>query len=619
MQSSAIFDDDHGAIAVIALLMAVFLVGALYYVVGLGHAALLRERLQDAADAGAFSTAVVQARGMNLLVLINLVMSALLAVLVALKLVQALAIVASAVLAGLAWICWPCAALLPEVLVIENNVKQAADTVRQQVMPMLDVLHSAAHAIRDCIPVIAQVEVVDTVLSRYSPPASFGFAIPSSAALPTKDDDYSKLCRKAGEFAGDMALLPLNPLLAQSGLLRDAVGGAVGSLAASGSDWFCGADGAKPPEYEVSYWEHLPTLPERQACKDARGNKGDIAQVCALATAAEARSMPDALTGECANVPCDSDRYALRARLARDVCNPNTDHELTDYGWQERTVTRQYAVVHGVWQLIATSAQPPQLIMPPKNADPTKGEYGERGDGTLPCPGARGQVEWNPDQPQPGQDAAPTPVCTELLDSVTQSDRGIPVSRTDTVREVLRIFHCDKHVKHKQAVEGFGGNSVASDGSQSSSYAPQGAKDGAEMGDDNFQARVVVLGKPQSSFAENVLRVASWGQPPAQGTWSAAEQLARYQVAQAEFYYDDPDASNGHVEWLWHMSWRARLRRFRMPSADHVGAGGGTTLDGLQLPATGLDACKRVQTPGTPDACTDLDTKLTTLATLIAH
>src|SRR5207244_1431493 len=79
--------------------MAVFLTAALYYIVGIGDAIWQRERMQDAADAAAFSAAVLHARGMNLLVLINMVMAALLAVLVTLKLVETLVIVAMVAIA----------------------------------------------------------------------------------------------------------------------------------------------------------------------------------------------------------------------------------------------------------------------------------------------------------------------------------------------------------------------------------------------------------------------------------------------------------------------------------------------------------------------------------------
>src|SRR5690606_12166406 len=86
--------DEQGAIMLLGVFMAIFLTAMVWYVVGIGDALLYRERMQDAADAAAFSAAVTHARGMNLLVLINMVMAALLAVLVALKLIEAILLAA---------------------------------------------------------------------------------------------------------------------------------------------------------------------------------------------------------------------------------------------------------------------------------------------------------------------------------------------------------------------------------------------------------------------------------------------------------------------------------------------------------------------------------------------
>lgn len=53
--------DESGAMMVIGLFFAFFLVGALYYILGIGQAVLYRERLQDAADTAAFAGAVFKA------------------------------------------------------------------------------------------------------------------------------------------------------------------------------------------------------------------------------------------------------------------------------------------------------------------------------------------------------------------------------------------------------------------------------------------------------------------------------------------------------------------------------------------------------------------------------
>src|SRR5215472_17644823 len=71
--------DERGAIVVMSLLFACFLTGMLWYVMGIADAVVFRDRMQEAADAVAFSAAVVHARGMNFIVILNLIMFALVA------------------------------------------------------------------------------------------------------------------------------------------------------------------------------------------------------------------------------------------------------------------------------------------------------------------------------------------------------------------------------------------------------------------------------------------------------------------------------------------------------------------------------------------------------------
>ncbi|HEY0465795.1 MAG TPA: hypothetical protein VGC79_16390, partial [Polyangiaceae bacterium] len=73
--SQNLAQDTRGAILVVGIVFGVLLVGALWHVAGIGDAIAWRERAQDAADAGAFENAVWNARGMNVLVAINIVMS----------------------------------------------------------------------------------------------------------------------------------------------------------------------------------------------------------------------------------------------------------------------------------------------------------------------------------------------------------------------------------------------------------------------------------------------------------------------------------------------------------------------------------------------------------------
>jgi hypothetical protein len=74
--------DTRGAVLVVGIVMGALLVGALWHIASVGDAVIWRERMQDAADAGAFENAVWHARGMNVLAAINIIMSMVLAVLV---------------------------------------------------------------------------------------------------------------------------------------------------------------------------------------------------------------------------------------------------------------------------------------------------------------------------------------------------------------------------------------------------------------------------------------------------------------------------------------------------------------------------------------------------------
>src|SRR5688500_18521132 len=67
-----VLKDERGAILVLGIFMCACMVGALWYLAGIGSAIIYRERMQEGVDAVAFSGAVLHARGMNLIVLLNL-------------------------------------------------------------------------------------------------------------------------------------------------------------------------------------------------------------------------------------------------------------------------------------------------------------------------------------------------------------------------------------------------------------------------------------------------------------------------------------------------------------------------------------------------------------------
>jgi hypothetical protein len=87
--------DRRGAILVPAVVMGAVLVGALFYVAAVGDAIIFRTQLQDAADATAWKSAVWHARGMNALVVLNVVMSVALGVFALLRIVEVVLLICS--------------------------------------------------------------------------------------------------------------------------------------------------------------------------------------------------------------------------------------------------------------------------------------------------------------------------------------------------------------------------------------------------------------------------------------------------------------------------------------------------------------------------------------------
>lgn len=234
--------DEGGAIMVMGVFMAVLLVGMIYYVSGIGETVLYRERMQDASDAGAFGAAVMHARGMNIISLLNMVMAAVLAVLVALKIVEALItaalLIATAICAGCGPACGGCCYACPLAVTLELGREDVAATIASVEPPIQNVVslsNSVAVGVREGMPLAAQAKVVEYGAYTFNEPTRAGFMYPIIRSLPTEDDDSNLLCRKAGQEAAVIAL----PQLVRWPVRRF-VSPATGWLAATFSGYFCG-------------------------------------------------------------------------------------------------------------------------------------------------------------------------------------------------------------------------------------------------------------------------------------------------------------------------------------------------------------------------------------------
>ncbi|MET0340491.1 MAG: hypothetical protein ABW252_05785 [Polyangiales bacterium] len=281
--SSRLHADTRGAMLVIGIAMGILLVGALYNIVSVGDAILWREHMQDTADAAAFEASVWQARGMNVIAFMNMLMAAAMAVLVA---VRGIIILTSVVLVALSAASAACLlAFLPvgitQALCVlgatARPVVQSANTwavrAEQRIAPrvnrFLETVQTAQSVVATVTPLIAareasvrntaEFETVAFALgpSMLMPTTSDGararldvgfdrsamIRIGRGLSLPVSLDGDFKLCEKAGQFLPNEILavteatgLSNGTLDAAGGFMRSLLGGITGSLPAL----FCG-------------------------------------------------------------------------------------------------------------------------------------------------------------------------------------------------------------------------------------------------------------------------------------------------------------------------------------------------------------------------------------------
>jgi hypothetical protein len=238
---------ETGAVLIMALFAGVLLIGLLYHVTGVGRSALEQQTMQDAADATAFTAATVNARGMNIIALLNLIMVAVLTILVALRLVESLvtvALTAVSVCCAVPGYGAVCCGLEAPLALVEEKVTTVADEYQEIAVELLKGLNSASDAVNEIVPVIALAEGAAVASSEpYSPPSDFGVVYPFFNGLPTVEGSYGELCKRAGEnVATPMQYTVPSPELGE--LLTDLLGDLIGELTETFSSYYCGDDGS---------------------------------------------------------------------------------------------------------------------------------------------------------------------------------------------------------------------------------------------------------------------------------------------------------------------------------------------------------------------------------------
>lgn len=548
--------DEAGAILVIGVFLAVFLVGMLFYVVGIGEAVLRRERLGDAADAVSMASAVMHARSMNLIVLVNQVMAALLAVLVAVRLVEMLATLAMLILLAAAFVGGEAGlAAIPGLEAVRSGANEAYTSLDQPIHAALRALHGVAQAVRSLAPGLAELQAA-AVVGELDPKDTVtrGFVVLPRLTLPVENDGFDVLCDHAGKNAAEVAMIPLASLVPG---ISDEIETALGGLAGSASDWFCGKKGESPPAIRRTVTRVLPTLGVRARC-EASARESDCAEVARV----EAESEPDP-TGAC-RTNCGSDGpYQERIERARDQCNPGTRAGLRGFSWQERRARIEFVNRGTGWEPTGRRWSDPPLRV---SLDDSSSEH--------PCGTARARYSLDFSGPLRVSPASLSmvPVCSTPIVLPVWRGNGVDVV---AITEVLQIFRC---VVSEEREIGGNFDDPARSG-DAGDEAPERLVADALLGGETFQQRAVVEASEPKGYIDGILETTTWGVKVGDPATDIVG-LGRFSVAQAEYYFDH-DGRTPRDEWMWSRRWTARLRRFRLPVSPREGTPGGALLGQL--------------------------------------
>jgi hypothetical protein len=549
--------NDRGAVMLISVYFAIFGVSMLYLAIGAGETVLFREHLQDAADAAALSGAITHARVMNIIVLINVVMAALLAVLVTIKLVEGAAIVGAVIAAGLAWFTGGTSlAAIPPLNALRANMASLYEEAKDPIFTALEALKDAADAIKAAAPAASDT-VVQSDIEENAAIVLAGFASPTVEELPVEDDAYEELCRKAGEFPVQMAKKALGDLPGVDAVLS-ALEGPMGNMTHSLSAWFCGDGENSVPNLDQELDKAAqPRTEKTRACESekmapsvAGDEKNATSALCAEADAERQAAEPDEY-GRCKHgYDCSlGGPYDRTVIAAREQCDPNSIPKPKTYRYQTETGRVTYTWKNSRWV-----RGTPEITKSWVNEEPTK---------KLPCAVSgifpRLVYQYNRNVHPNAQSAEVLPACSdEHAPRYTPPKGSNNITETVKFTQVTQVLSCErKETIHVPVSEDKSPGKVAEN-----TKSPKRVLGDAKLGDEHFQVRALMQGSTELRESQRLVRLGLWGKPDPTNPLESLRELGGFSLAQAEYFYDGRE---GRDAWMWNMNWRARLVRFAMP------------------------------------------------------
>ncbi|HEY2514073.1 MAG TPA: hypothetical protein VGI39_24570 [Polyangiaceae bacterium] len=274
--SAGLVRDERGAIMVMGIFMCAILAGALWYVAGIGDAIVFRERMQEAADSVTFSGAIIDARGMNIIVLINLLMASILAIRVAIRVIMVLCAIMEAVMYAIG------AALNVfggEFFVALGDgfdagrraMKAADDATYDAINDALKALNVAWNGVAKLTPAASYLGALE-MNGKYKPPVGDVPPVPVGAIsslgsggtlfLPVQDGTLDDLCHRSIDALDSVF----------KDIAGDTLGGLLGGMFKGVADvdpmYFCGFSNGPPDTSKIG----------NSACSQAAGKACDQLQ-----------------------------------------------------------------------------------------------------------------------------------------------------------------------------------------------------------------------------------------------------------------------------------------------------------------------------------------------------
>ncbi len=602
---------DSGAIMIMGVFMATFLVGMVWYVIGIGDVLLFREKMQDAADATAFASAVTHARGMNYVALINIIMAIVVAVLIVLRVLQYLFMGLKAVATALCFIGVGCGFISP-LQTLENIFRQAANFYQDSVAdPVLKALHTASGCIAgdDCalptgiMPVAAQARAVSMGSwdgAPYRPTTRITFAYPLAGTLPVENDEFIVTCNHASALVVSMILGDPDVNGEDGSEFMGHLRGGLERLARAAAGSYCTGTPMEPLEFD-SKRPH-PSDPHGLAdgCFPTDGTESDGHSCTAY---------NDWLNGKLDDVRATHgtddfpDSATVIAVGGRAECR--SDYESIQYVVREYDVKQRWRSLGGYWHLDEGASGPSgtSYSFGAMDGDITQQNAGSGSDqpqtfslesGTrLPCGsggyraarfgGAAGREHQQlfnaicADVTSARAEDCPgdhDPANATDCDPAPTADNQV-VEYTFRVRAIQEVVQCVRpYVLRIQPDVG----SLGGDNSDSADKAPKRMDPcHLQLGEEGYQIRGFAIADRGPFFRtlqrnERATAIPTWGRDSsssADGLVNLALEFGIFSVAQAEYFYQAPANSNSPwqpaaepPEWLWHMYWTARMRRF---------------------------------------------------------